>query len=84
LAGHNDWRVPNIKELQSLVDYGVPIPGTTVDTTFPGATAADRYWSSTTGAIDPASVWIIFFDFGSVTLAAKLDSLHVRAVRGGQ
>jgi hypothetical protein len=41
LGGHNDWRVPNIKELQSIVNYGRASPTSSV----PGSTAADLYWS---------------------------------------
>jgi len=33
-AGHTDWRVPNIKELQSIVNYGISYPGPTVDAAF--------------------------------------------------
>ena|SRR5262249_21932172 len=34
LGGHSDWRIPNPKELQSLVDYSRKIPASSV----PGAT----------------------------------------------
>jgi hypothetical protein len=33
-AGHCDWRIPNVKELQSIVDYEIPYPGPAVDATF--------------------------------------------------
>ena len=39
-AGHCDWRMPNVKELQSIVDYSKTNPASSV----PGATAADGYW----------------------------------------
>jgi hypothetical protein len=62
-AGFTDWRVPNVKELQSIVNYEIPYPGPTVDTVFNddpvgcasgcttcSCTASSFYWSSTTGA----------------------------------
>jgi hypothetical protein len=33
-AGHCDWRIPNVKELLSIVDYEMPYPGPVVDTAF--------------------------------------------------
>jgi len=42
-AGHCDWRIPIIKELQGIVDYSKFEPATSV----PGATVAAGYWSST-------------------------------------
>src|SRR5262249_52452239 len=41
-AGHNDWRIPNAKELQSIVDYGVPA---SIDPAF-GPTHTTGYWTS--------------------------------------
>ncbi|MFH0350908.1 MAG: DUF1566 domain-containing protein, partial [Chromatiales bacterium] len=60
-SGHCDWRVPNVKELQSIVNYGVPFPGPVVSPAFNNncvgatvltgsCTAASLYWSATTGA----------------------------------
>jgi hypothetical protein len=87
LGSHSDWRVPNVKELQSLVDYGVSLPGPTIDATFPGATAADLYWSSTTYVGNPSAAWPVNFSNGFVmvgTPGTKTNSHRVRAVRGGR
>jgi uncharacterized protein DUF1566 len=93
-AGRNDWRLPNVKELQSIVDYEnfppavAPAfnnncnPGTT--TVFNGScTAASLYWSSSTFANFPDDAWVVFFSFGNVDGGFKNFAFHVRAVRGG-
>ena len=68
--GHNDWRLPNVKEMQSIVDYG-RIPdaanatnvGTAINPLFSctpitnqeGATDCPYYWTSTSCYHGPAS-----------------------------
>ena len=46
LGGHSDWRLPTVKELQSIVDYAKHNPA--IDTMFFPDTKASVYWSSTT------------------------------------
>ena len=36
-ANHCDWRIPNVRELQSIVDYEVAFPGPVVDAAFHNA-----------------------------------------------
>ncbi len=80
LAGRDDWRLPNVRELQSIVDYGRE--GPSLDPIF--GTDAGWFWMSTTSVRYPDYAWTINFDVGSVLQDGKdLDS-KVRAVRGGQ
>jgi hypothetical protein len=81
-AGHQDWRMPNVKELQSIVDYSTKIPA--IASSFPGATAADDYWSSPPLAGYSSSAWVVNFGAGAVEVIAKDFPLRVRAVRGGR
>ncbi len=92
-AGHSDWRIPNVKELQSIIDYGRLFPsvdpafntacsaGCTVTTC--SCTAASYYWSSTTLAGSPPGALLVYFGYGFVNDLDKPVSDSVRAVRGG-
>jgi hypothetical protein len=51
LCGFSDWRVPNIKELATLIDRGVTT-GPTIDTAYFPNTIEDNYWTSTPGHPD--------------------------------
>ena len=44
--GGTGWRLPTVKELQSLVDYSVASGGPTIDSTYFPNTPATYYWST--------------------------------------
>ena len=78
LAGHDDWRLPNVRELQSIVDYGRIDPSS--DLIF-GAESG-WYWSSSTIVLYPNDAWLVFFYDGFVDYGSKGVGSFVRAVRG--
>jgi hypothetical protein len=83
-AGHDDWRLPNARELQSIVDYGRREPA--IDPVF-GA-LPEYYWSSTSYAETPDDAWGIGFNVGYLGIRVKTGDFDfsynfVRAVRNG-
>jgi len=78
-AGHTDWRLPNIKELISIMDYGTKTPA--INATFFPHTQSDYYWSSSTSFDMSAFAWHGDFSFSNVFLTNKTTSLYIRCVR---
>jgi hypothetical protein len=80
-AGRSDWRLPNVRELQSIADYGRSNPS--IDPIF-GA-IAEAYWSSTTVDLFPNDAWPVGFKVGDIDWdLAKTIGSFVRAVRNAR
>ena len=78
LGDHSDWRLPNKKELLSIVDYRRHNPS--IDTVFTHTTS-DFYWSSTAHASSTDSAWFVSFYNGYTYNVNKSRGNYVRCVR---
>jgi len=95
-AGRTDWRLPNVRELQSILDYQTTNPAVAsafnnncspaCQATTCSCTVSGNYWSSTTSVSGPSSAWFVGFLFANVDAfslsGGKSGTASVRAVRG--
>lgn len=81
-GGHNDWRLPDRNELDSLVESRCFLPASNEEV-FPG-TPLSGMWTSSPMTNTGDSAWIVNFDAGTLEPAATSDLLAVRLVRNRQ
>lgn len=77
------WRLPNRKELQSLVDRSTYNPTLPTGHPFTGG-QSKGYWSSTGYASHANVAWIVHLDNGVVNYGSKTINAYVWPVRAGQ
>jgi hypothetical protein len=83
LAGHDDWRVPSLKELETLVDRADAHE--TTPQTFAGivdATVASEYWTATPATPPRTGFWTLSFENGRHLTRYRSSTRYLRCVRG--
>lgn len=79
---YSDWRLPNVRELAGIMDFGRTAAPYINITDFPG-TMGSYYWTSTTNAGMRTNAFLLLFNSGGTDNGAKTSSYYVRCVRGG-
>ncbi|MES0338361.1 MAG: DUF1566 domain-containing protein [Candidatus Magnetobacterium sp. LHC-1] len=84
--GHSDWRLPNKKEIISLIDRKMYSPSLPSGHQFINVQSLSywSYWSSTTTSSNLSTAWNVNISRGIVLYISKSDDSYVWPVRGGQ
>ena len=67
--GFDDWRLPHIRELETLADLGNHSPALPAD--HPFSAVSDFYWSQTTSMYETRYAWAFYSKDGSVGVGFK-------------
>ena len=84
-AGYRDWRLPNKKELESIVESCGFNPAIN-QTVFPATPTSysSYFWSGSTYPLFPSDAWGVDQPNGGTFTLSKTSVFYVRLVRGGQ
>jgi len=80
LGGHDDWQLPNINELKTIIDRNKVDPA--IDNSFINI-GDGNYWSSTSVKDDEYNAWVVDFRDGNLNDTSKSSENYVRCVRDG-
>ena len=80
VAGYRDWRLPNIRELESLVDVTSHSPALAAGHSF--QRVQEGYWSATTSLYEPKYAWVLYTRDGAIGVGYKpQQDFYLLAIR---
>ena len=84
-GGHVDWRLPNVREMQSLFDYDNRAPALPTGHPFIGVPATNDFWTGTLAYNGGGGILFFFtsMDRGTTAVLAPSNTLCAWPVRGG-
>ena len=84
-GGYVDWRLPNVREMQSLFDYDNRAPALPTGHPFIGVPATNDYWTGTLAFNGGGGILFFFasMDRGTTMVLAPSNALCAWPVRGG-
>jgi len=68
-CGHDTWRLPTVREMESLCDLGTHSPALPVG--HPFENVRSDYWTSTTSRYESTYAWVIYLQDGAVGVGFK-------------
>jgi hypothetical protein len=80
-AGHTDWRMPNVKEMLSIMDFGCVAPA--MDPLFTHLSGAN-FWTSTTFIDWDAAALLVSINEGTISYDDKETYNYIKPVRLGR
>lgn len=86
-VNYSDWRLPNIKELSTIVDDSIGTSFTpAIDSHFENTAGLSNqeYWSSTSTKADSTRAWSIGFEYGEHRTSSKTTLNYTRCVSRGE
>jgi hypothetical protein len=81
-ANYTDWRMPNVKELESLINYDVSDAAGWLNSAGFTNIKYSSYWSSTTSQKSAAQAWIMNMKKSNKLLQKKKSTYYAWPVRG--
>ena len=80
-CGHDTWRLPTVREIESLCDMDAHSPALPAD--HPFEKVQYDYWTSSTSQYDVSYAWVLYLQDGAVGVGFKTgSSFYVWLVRG--
>ena len=80
--GHTDWHLPNIRQLESIIDLQRHTPALSEAFYFDRISEIHGCWSSTTSVYEPRYAWVVYLQDGAVGVGFKKQAeFHACAVR---
>ena len=79
--GHNDWRLPNSNELESIANKGQSNLAAWLNANYFSNVQPQKYWSSSTAAAETAKAWYVNMGDGYLEGDDKTNVNYLRPVR---